>query len=490
MTLVSKHDVPEVRIRPANARAANADGAFVLYWMTAARRLRRNFALQLATAEARALAKPLLILEAVRAGYPWASDRMHRFVLDGMAGHARQLDRDGVAYYPYVEPAHGDGRGLLETLAARAVLVVTDDYPCGFLPRMTEAAARRLTVPLIAVDSNGLLPLRATPGAFSAAYPFRRFLQRNLPEHLSHMPLAEPLRLAAHRIPVDLGDVARRWPPASLPWLESDAALRDIAIDHSVPPVRIRGGPDAARRALRRFLAEPLSRYADERSHPDAGAASRLSPWLHWGHLSTHDIFASLAAHEHWTPTRISPRIDGKKQGWWGMSPSAEAFLDELVTWRELAFNHCAHRPDYDRFDSLPEWARATLADHEADPRPALYSLDRFESASTHDPLWNAAQRELLREGRIHNALRMLWGKKILEWTASPREAVAVMIELNDRWAVDGRDPSSYGGIFWCLGRYDRPWPERAVYGKVRSMSSASARRKYRLEEYLRRFGG
>jgi deoxyribodipyrimidine photo-lyase len=171
------------------------------------------------------------------------------------------------------------------------------------------------------------------------------------------------------------------------------------------------------------------------------------------------------------------------------MSPDAEAFLDQLVTWRELGFVYCHHVPEYDRYETLPEWARATLEEHAADPRPHLYTLEELATARTHDELWNAAQRELLEDGTIHGYLRMLWGKKILEWTRHPREALAAMTELNNRYALDGRDPNSYSGIFWTLGRFDRGWPERPVYGKIRSMTSESARRKLDLEGYLARWG-
>jgi deoxyribodipyrimidine photo-lyase len=170
------------------------------------------------------------------------------------------------------------------------------------------------------------------------------------------------------------------------------------------------------------------------------------------------------------------------------MDTPAEAFLDELVTWRELGFGYCHHEPDYARWETLPGWARDTLETHADDPRPHLYDLGAFDEASTHDPLWNAAQRELRERGVIHNYLRMLWGKKILEWTAHPRDALDIMIELNNRYAVDGRDPNSYSGITWVLGRFDRGWPERPVFGKVRSMSSDATRRKVSVEAYLERW--
>jgi deoxyribodipyrimidine photo-lyase len=252
----------------------------------------------------------------------------------------------------------------------------------------------------------------------------------------------------------------------------------------------VRGGDAAGAAVLARFLDERLERYGEGRNQPGEEVTSGLSPYLHFGSVSPHQAFAALAERERWTPARIGASSRGAKEGWWGMSPAAEKLLDQVVTWREVGFNLASRREDFDRYESLPEWARRTLEVHEKDPRPEVYDLAAFEAAGTHDPIWNAAQRQLVREGRIHNYLRMLWGKKILHWTANPREALAVMIELNNKYALDGRDPNSYTGIFWCLGRYDRPWaPERPVFGTVRYMSSESTRRKLRLDGYLARYG-
>ncbi len=201
-------------------------------------------------------------------------------------------------------------------------------------------------------------------------------------------------------------------------------------------------------------------------------------------------MFHDLMARENWSIDRLTGKPAGKRAGWWNVSPAAEQWLDEFITWRELGFNMASNRDDYDRYESLPEWAQATLRKHIRDCREYLYYLEEFADAKTHDEVWNAAQRQLVAEGFIHNYLRMLWGKKILEWTASPREAIDVMIELNNRFAVDGRDPNSYSGIFWCLGRYDRPWgPERPIFGTVPYMSSDSTKRKLRVKGYLRKFG-
>jgi deoxyribodipyrimidine photo-lyase len=218
---------------------------------------------------------------------------------------------------------------------------------------------------------------------------------------------------------------------------------------------------------------------------------SGLSPYLHFGHISAHEVFLETMRRERWSPEDVVAPANGRRNGWWGVGKDAEAFLDQLLTWRELGFNVCHRRRDHGRWESLPDWAASTLSKHARDRREYLYSLDEFTNAATHDPLWNAAQTQLLREGTIHNYLRMLWGKKILEWTSEPREALEVMIELNNRYAIDGRDPNSYTGILWVLGRHDRPWgPERAVFGTVRYMSSANTARKFPVRAYLDRYSG
>ena len=239
---------------------------------------------------------------------------------------------------------------------------------------------------------------------------------------------------------------------------------------------------------MRRFLDTKLARYPDDRANPSLDGTSRLSPWLHFGHISVHEILGALIRREEWSPERLSRRRPtGKREGWWGMSPPAEAWLDELITWREIAFNLCASRDGFDRYESVPAWARTTLEAHSIDRRPRRYTLRQLESAETHDPIWNAAQTQMLRDGWFHNHMRMLWGKKILEWSPSPRAALRAMAELMGKHSLDGRNPCSWAGYLWILGRYDRPWgPERPIFGTVRFMSSESLARKVRLAPYLR----
>ncbi|BCA80641.1 FAD-binding domain-containing protein [Desulfuromonas sp. AOP6] len=483
--------VPPLRLRSLNDKAPRPEGQFVLYWMVAFRRLGWNFALQHAVELARQYQRPLLVVESLRCDYPWASDRLHSFLLDGMADNARLLRESPVSYHPYVEPRPGAGEGLIPFLARSACAIVSDDFPCFILPDMLQTAAAQSSVAFTAVDSNGILPLRATETLYPSAYAFRRFLQKNLVGPLLSPPQADPLHgqplPELKQLPEELH---QRWPACPVEQLQKpQTLLAELPLDHSVPPVDIKGGPLAAREAMEDFLQHKLSRYAAERNEPEADVTSGLSPYLHFGHISAHQIVHELLQAQDWSPHRLESKPRGQKEGWWGLDVNAEAFLDQLITWRELGFNMCAHNPKYDRYESLPPWVRASLETHADDPRQYLYTLDEFAAGATHDLLWNAAQRQLVREGRMHNYLRMLWGKKILEWTRHPRQALEVMIELNNRYALDGCDPNSTSGIFWCLGRYDRPWGERPIFGKIRTMSSERTAKKVQVRKYLETYG-
>jgi deoxyribodipyrimidine photo-lyase len=483
--------VPAIRIRACNQAPLRRSSDYVLYWMIANRRLAWNFSIDRALEHCRQFGKPLVILEALRCGYQWASERMHRFVFDGMADNAAACEKRGVLYYPYVEPAHGQGSGLLEALAADAAVVVTDDYPCFFLPRIVAAVAKKLSVRLEAVDSNGLLPLRATDQVFSTAYSFRRFQQKNLPAHFADFPSATPLaRLDLPTAPAIAKKITSRWPAASAVLLSGKGTVAESTkIDPSVRASEIRGGHANAKKRLQEFLEDGFPAYGEDHNQPELDVSSGLSPYLHFGHISAHEVFHEVAELEKWKPEKLAIRATGRREGWWNMSANAESFLDELITWREVGYNFSSHSDGYDRYESLPGWAQKTLKEHTWDEREHLYSLEQLENAQTYDQLWNAAQMQLVREGRIHNYLRMLWGKKILEWSRTPKQALAVLIELNNKYSLDGRDPNSYSGIFWCLGRYDRPWgPERPIFGQIRYMSSANTARKVPVKNYIRRY--
>ena len=421
------------RVTACNESPVNGSGEFVLYWMTAYRRRHFNFALERAVFWAAELRKPLLVFEAVASTYRWASSRFHTFLIDGIRENLKNFEGSPAAYHPYIEPSPGEGRAVLSALIDRACIVVTDDFPAFEIPSWIELAASRSPVLIEKVDSNGLLPMRSTERLFLTAASFRVFVRSREPHDFPKKDPLEHVELPSLKNPPAIPDDWSRLPP------NLDSKVGTVMGTH--------GGVSAARARLRDFLA-------GEKEN------SGLSPYLHFGHISSHEVYEAVAKSRH---------------------THRERFLDQLTTWRELGFNRCALSRDYDRYESLPEWARRTLAKHAADVRPVLYSLEQLEAASTHDEVWNSAQKELVDRGRIGSYLRMLWGKKILEWTASPEEALSAMIYLNNKYALDGRDPNSYCGIFWTLGRYDRPWgPERPIFGVVRYMSSRNTAIKLR----------
>ena len=288
--------VPQIRVLKANNKGVNTKGDFVIYWMIAYRRTRWNYSLQRAVDWAGDLGKPLVILEALRSAYPWASDRLHRFVMDGMVDNARQTSRYGVLYYPYIELKADAGKGLLTALAERACVIVTDDFPAFFIPRMIRSASRKLPVLIEQVDSNGILPMRAADRVFTTAYAFRRFLQKTLPDYLFEHPEAEPLKGARLPRVTDLPKkISKRWPKATAQLLKGGAKmLASIPIDHDVRVVDQRGGFLQARQILETFVEERLSSYIEKRNQPEEEGPSGLSPYLHFGHISAHQIFHAI----------------------------------------------------------------------------------------------------------------------------------------------------------------------------------------------------
>jgi deoxyribodipyrimidine photo-lyase len=488
-----KNTVPTVRLRDLNGAEVAPEKDYVLYWMIAARRASHSFALQHARDLALALHKPLLVLEALRLDYPHACPRLHAFVVQGMADNLAAFARTSATYVPYLEPEKGAARGLIEALAARACAVVTDDFPTFFLRPMLEATAPRLPVPLIAVDGNGVLPMRRATRAWPTARGYRGHLHKHIAEALAQRPEAHPLgRARLPELPRLPEPLRQTWKPLTAMQLESPLELiAKLKLGSDVPPVDYAGGERAARATLQRFVAQKLIAYADERNHPDEDGGSGLSPYLHFGHIAEDEVLQAILDYEDVSDpiARIDPKNAGEREKLFGVSVGSEAFLEQLLVWRELSYNTCAFSAHPTDYKTLPAWAQATLRKHEKDKRPWLYTLEQLDAAQTHDPLWNAAQRQLRREGRIHNYLRMLWGKKVLEWSARPEEALERLIWLNDRYAVDGRDPNSYAGITWIFGRYDRAWgPERPIFGTIRYMTSDSAARKLHLKQYLKRY--
>ena len=476
----------QARLRRLNDRPLREGGEYVLYWIQAYRRLERNHALDYALKCAGELGRPLVVYEGLRIDYPWASRRLHAFVLQGMQASARRAAALGINYWPFVETHKGEGRGLLQRLAQRACLVVTDDFPCFIVPAQAEALARRTDVAVFAVDSNSVVPLSLLGAAVSAAAHLRPRIHKAFAEAWPHRAAARP------RVPAP---AARHVAAPFDTWQAGDVAafVAGLPLDASVPAVaRTPGGTLAGRARLRGFVRGRLKGYAEGRSvpsAPDEGHASGLSPYLHFGQLSIEEVVEGvLRSTGAWTPDELRVHNRGRREGFFTDDADVNAFLDEALTWRDVGFQwHRARRTDAASLETaLPAWALQTLGAHAGDARATVYSAEELEEGRTHDPLWNAAQRELVATGTMHNYLRMLWGKKVLEWSASPAAAYRVLEHLNNRYALDGRDPNSYTGILWCFGLFDRPWPpERKVFGQVRYMSSDNTARKFRLKPYF-----
>jgi deoxyribodipyrimidine photo-lyase len=346
-------------------------------------------------------------------------------------------------------------KGALE-LARDASLLVVDRGYLRHQRAWREWVSHRSPCPVIQVESDVVVPVEtASRKEEYAAATFRPKLGRHLPRFLS---------------PLSMRDLKRPDPDLDLEGLNlSDPArlskeIRTAKAPDSllIPP----GGTSEALARLRSFVREKLDRYHLLSKHPELDYTSGLSPYLHFGQVS---------------PLQVA--LEVKKAG----GPGAEAFLEQLIVRRELGVNLVHYRPAYDSLEALPAWARRTLQEHAGDRREYLYSLEELEGAHTHDPFWNAAQKEMLATGRMHNYMRMYWGKKIIEWSASPEEALKRILYLNDRYELDGRDPNGYAGALWCFGKHDRPFAERKVFGKVRWMSSEGLRRKFDIDAYVRK---
>ncbi len=443
------------RVRCLNDSPERRGARYVLYWAQMNRRADSNHSLEFAVSHANRLKLPVLVYEAVTCTYPFASDRFHTFLLAGVPETARRLRERGIGYVFYLRKRRSDANDIPYRLAAESALVVTDDYPV-FIPAAHNASVpAKIGVPYFAVDSSCIVPMRSFEKKEYAAYTIRPKIHRVLGEFLR---------------PVEQVVAKHAWngPPPGIHLEVTKEAIPDLVasceIDHSVrPSMAFTGGRLAAEARLRAFLGRDLARYGADKNDPGAHATSNLSPWLHFGHISPLEV--ALAA---------------KARG-----PAPE-FLEELIVRRELAFNHALWAPRADELSAIPGWALDTLYKHAGDRREHVYSLEQFEAAQTHDPLWNACQHELLMTGKIHGYYRMYWGKKIIEWSSDPESALAVMIHLNDKYALDGRDPNTYTNILWCFGLHDRPWGEREVFGMVRFMSFDGMKRKTSVDSYLR----
>ncbi len=440
------------RLASLNDLPVRPEGDHVLYWMQASQRAEFNPALEHALARANELGLPLRVVFGLTA-YPEANLRHYRFMLEGLRETARDLGQRGIRF----DLVAGDPAEVALKASLEAALLVCDRGYLAIQGSWRRTVAEGAGCLVEQVEGDLVVPVETASDRLEvAARTLRPRILRQVSRFLRPLP----------RQPVAV-------PAKPGPDLDVDALLDGLpSLDRAVGGVErfFRGGTRAARDRFQAFLEAGLSQYLAHRNHPQTAFISQMSVHLHFGQVSP--VWLALQAED----SAGAPERD-----------SLEAFLEQLVVRRELAFNHVHRNPDYATWRGLPEWARRSLLEHRLDPRPATYTRQQLLEARTHDPYWNAAMREMRETGYMHNYMRMYWGKKILEWTADPEEAFETALYLNNRYLLDGRDPVSYASVGWLFGLHDRPWPQRAIYGTVRSMTAGGLERKTDPTGYVRR---
>ncbi len=427
-------------------------GAYVLYWMQASQRTEYNHALEYAISKANELRQPIIVFFGMTDAFPEANERHYAFMLEGLGEVRQSLEKRGIQM---VILHKSPEMGVLQ-LAKRASLAVVDRGYLKIQKKWRSDAASKMSCPLIQVESDVIVPVEETsPKEEYAAATIRSKIHRKFSDFLVPLKQIKPAvdSLSLDFDSFDLSDV--------------DEAISKLRIDRSVQRVSsFQGGTKEARNHLEVFLEGKLDQFPTLRNDPTLDYLSHLSPYLHFGQISP--LFIALKA------------LETKSSG-------TEAFLEELIVRRELSINFVFYNKRYDSFEAIPEWAKKTLRAHKKDKRQYTYALEELESAKTHDPYWNAAQKEMVVNGKMHGYMRMYWGKKIIEWSKTPEEAYQNALSLNDKYELDGRDPNGFAGVAWCFGKHDRPWGERPVFGNVRYMNDKGLKRKFDADGYVKR---
>ncbi len=456
-TVYTTRMIEAERITILNGEEERRGGGYVLYWMQAAQRARCNHALWYAASEADRLGLPLRVLFVI-ADYPAATAPQYRWMLAGLRGVAADLRDAGIGF----SLRRGDPLTTLGAAAGDAALLVVDRSPARWPSSLKAAAAVSLGVRVVEVDGESIVPESvASPKQEWSARTFRLKVAAAVSSYASRPlpPVPTPrVPVARERAAADEDRLFACFDAAPPPEYPGD---RSPEQRFALAP-----GAAAAEERLRLFVDTKLDAYDGDRNDPVKDGTSGLSPYLHFGQISPLAVIAAA-----------------RRRGGPGYPP----FVEQLAVRRELCRNFVRYRrADYDAWEGLPAWSRAALESHEGDSRAYVYGPDRFEAAATHDPYWNAAQEQLVRTGAIHNYMRMYWGKTLLAWSATPREAFATALRLNDRYALDGRDPNGWAGVAWCFGLHDRPWPSRPVFGTVRSMTVSGLKKKFDADAYAR----
>lgn len=443
--------ISDPRVTVRRAGLPDCEGRCVVYWMQRAQRGIDNLALNVAVEAANFLRRPVVVFLVVPF-YPNANLRHYAFLSDGIPDIAEDLARRNIGFILRRYPDHSLIKFCNEV---GPCLVIGDENPMREPEHWRQLVARRLRVPFWTVDADVVVPSKLLEKAQYAARVIRPRLQRQLERFL-----------------VEPGN-----PRARVPWEKPDRCESlpihaNITDGWELRPAVARvsgfvGGTKQALKTLRQFVSGRLKGYSEQRNHPENHGTSHLSAYLHFGHIGPHTVALAVKKAE-------APRAD------------KEAFLDQLITWRELAINFVRFNPNYDSFESGEPWAQRTLAEHARDHRPVVYTEKQLENAETHDPLWNGGQMQMVNHGWMHNYVRMYWAKKILEWSPSAAQAYRIAVRLNDKYEMDGRDPNGYAGIAWAIvGKFDRPWFDRPIFGTIRYMALGSTGKKFDSKRYI-----
>jgi deoxyribodipyrimidine photo-lyase len=481
----------QVRVREVNQKPFHEKGEYILYWMQAYRRFESNHALDYAIYLSNKFKKELVVYEGLRSDYRWNSKRIHKFILEGMCDNKETAEKLGINYWAFVETPDNPAKGILRKISEKAFAVVTDDFPSFIIPEQIKRLSSKIECSLFAVDSNSIIPITLYGEHASAARVLRPRIHKLFAESYIH-------RAKEKITKKDLFSVEKNAKPPFKEFKadkkEIETTLSKISFDDEILPVNdMIGGSKESQKKLNYFIKNNLNLYGDNRSNPHSPLltpASAMSPYLHFGHISVETIITRCldsTTTEKWAPDLLNIDAKGDKDLFFGKNLSLNSYFDELLTWRDIGYLLFWPKKEFHKdLSVLPEWIQKNLNKHAADKREYLYTKKQLEASKTHDPLWNAAQKELVLTGRMHNYMRMLWGKKVMEWTKTYQEAFQILEEFNNKYAYDGRNPNSYTGILWCFGLFDRPWfPERNVFGNLRYMSSDSTKKKFKMSEYL-----
>jgi deoxyribodipyrimidine photo-lyase len=442
------------RIQPLNDRPVQT-GEFVLYWMQASQREAYNHALEYAIQQGNERNQPIVVMFGITDRFPEANERHYTFMIEGLREVQQALQSRGIQFVAQ----HRSPEVAAVQMARKASLVVTDRGYLRIQKAWRQEVAAKAPCLVVQVETDVVVPVEvASDKEAYAASTLRPKIKIHLDRFLVPMT----------RKPVKRDSLGLQFD--SLDIMQSDVVHSELRVNPSVPPVdSFRGGAGNAARLLNQFVSRKLRFYHERRNDPGTDYGSHMSPYLHFGQIS---------------PLQIALKV---RKGGGKPKEAKEAYLEELIVRRELSMNFVRYNPHYDAFKALPDWARKTLRAHEKDRREHLYGPEDLENAQTHDPYWNAAQKEMLATGKMHNYMRMYWGKKILEWSTTPEEAFRTALYLNNKYELDGRDPNGFTGVAWCFGKHDRAWPERPIFGKVRYMNDAGLRRKFDIEAYVQR---